>query len=116
MRDGGQHLFGGAGDGRDHHDGERDAAGERGEVLLLHHDERVDGDAHHDGGNAVEHVCGEADGVAERLAAAKLREIDAGGDADRNAHEAGEREDDAGADDGVRHAAARPRRPERGCG
>ncbi len=36
---GGEHLFGGAGDGGDHHDGERDAAGEGGEVLLLHDDQ-----------------------------------------------------------------------------
>ena len=35
MRDGGEHLFGGAGDGRDHHDGERDASGEGGEVFLV---------------------------------------------------------------------------------
>ena len=59
--DGRQHLFGGAGDGGDHHDGEGDAAGQRGEVLLLDDDERVDGDAHHDRRNAVEHVGGESD-------------------------------------------------------
>ena len=54
--------------------------------------------------------------LAESVAAAELGEVDAGGDADGDAHEAGEGEDDAGADDGVGHAAALLRRPARGCG
>ena len=36
-----QHLFGGARDGRDHHDGQRDTAGERREMLLANHDQRI---------------------------------------------------------------------------
>ena len=44
--------------------------------------------------------------LPSELAAAELGEVDAGGDADGDAHEAGEGEDDAGADDGVGHAAA----------
>ena len=54
-----------------------------------HDDERVDGDAHHDGGNAVQHVGGKADSVGEHGAAAELGEVDASGDAERNTHEAG---------------------------
>ena len=79
-----QHLFGGAGDGGNHHDAQSDAAGERGEVLLRQDDERVDGDAHHDGGHAVEHVGGKADDVGQLAAASELGEKDAGCDADGN--------------------------------
>ena len=90
MRHCGEHLFGGAGDGGDHHDGEGYTSRECGEVLLGHDDERVDGDAHHDGGDAVEDIGGEADCVAKEGTLAKLREIDAGGDAEGDAHQAGE--------------------------
>jgi len=106
MRHGGEHLFGGASDGRDHHDGERDASGKRGEMFLGHHDERVDRDAHDDRGDAVEDVCREAYSVGEECALTELCDVDAGGDADGDAHEAGEGEDDSRADDGVGHAAA----------
>ena len=58
---------------------------------LRHHDERVGGEAHHDGWHAVEHVGGEADGIGQLGAAAKLGQIDAAADADGNADEAGER-------------------------
>ena len=44
--------------------------------------------------------------LARSGAAAELGEVDASGDADGNAHEAGKGEDDSGADDGVGHAAA----------
>ena len=103
---GGEHLFGGARDGGHHHDGEGNAAGEGGEVFLLHDDERVDGDAHDDRGTPLSTSAVKRTALAEERAAAELGEVDAGGDADGDADEAGKREDDAGADDGVGHAAA----------
>ncbi len=79
----------------------------RREVFLPDDDERVDGDAHYDGGNAVENICGEPDGGGERSAAAELREVNTSGDTDRNAHETGNQQNDARAYDRVRHASAR---------
>ena len=102
-----QHLFGGAADGGNHHDAQRHAAGrEPKSASLRHDDERVDGKAHHDRGNAVEHVGGEADGVGQLGAAAELGQIDAAANADGNADETGNAEQHCRADDGIGHAAA----------
>ena len=54
--------------------------------------------------------------VAKHLAAAELRQVDAGGNADGNAHQAGKCQNDSRADDGVRHAATLLDRPARECG
>src|SRR5271168_5429203 len=75
-------------------------------MFLLDDDERVDRDAHHDRGDAVEYIGGEADRGGKRPAAAKLRKVYASGDADGDAHETGDQQDNARADDGIRHTAA----------
>ena len=69
-------------------------------------DQRIDGDAHHDRGNAVEHIGGEANRIGQLGAATELGQKDAAADADGNADEAGQAEQNCRADDGVGHAAA----------
>ena len=101
-----EHFFRGAGDGGDHHDAQGDAAGDGGEGHGRGNDESVDGHAHDDGGDAVEDVGGESDGVGQLGSATEFSEEDAAADADGDSDEAGEAEQDAGADDGVGHAAA----------
>ena len=41
--------------------------GKRGEVFLRHHYQRVDGDAHHDRRNAIEHIGGKTHRVGQRV-------------------------------------------------
>ena len=72
---------------------------------LRDHDDGVGDDADHDGGNAVEHVGGKANDVAEAVAAV-FGDIDAGADSQWDADQAGNRKNHAGSDDGVGHAAA----------
>ena len=56
-----QQLLGRARDDRDHHDAEREAAGERAELLERQHGDAVGEDADDDRRHAVERVGGEPD-------------------------------------------------------
>ena len=56
-----QQFLGRARDDRDHHDAERDAAGERAELLERQHRDPVDEDADDDRRHAVQRVGGEPD-------------------------------------------------------
>ena len=100
-----QHFFGGARHRGNHHDAQRHAAGERREMFLPDYDQRIDGNADHDGGHAVQHVGGEANHVAEAIAPV-LRQIDAGANAQGNADHAGHRENQSSAHDAIRHSSA----------
>jgi hypothetical protein len=60
MGNGAQHLLGGARHRGHHHNGQRHAPGQRREVLLLGHDQRIAGDAHHDRRHAIQHIGGKA--------------------------------------------------------
>src|SRR5256885_16483654 len=69
-------------------------------------DEGIGGYSHDDGGNAVEDIGSETDGVGQFGAAPELREIDASADADGDADDAGQAEQDRRPDNGIGHAAA----------
>ena len=101
-----QHLLGGARDGRNHHDRQRHATGQRGEMFLAHHDQPVGHNADHDGGHAVQHVGDKAHDIAVAVASV-LGKKDARADSERHAEQTGDAKNDRRADDGVRHAAAR---------
>src|SRR5437588_9450457 len=72
-------------------------------MMLDEHHQRIDGNADHDGRNAVEHVGGEAHDVAGGVAAV-LSEIDAGAHTQRYANEGSDTHDHGSADNGVSHA------------
>ncbi len=78
-----QQLLGRPHDERDHHDAQRDAAGQRRELLERQHGDAVREHADHDRRNAVERVGGEADGLGE-LRSGIFRRVDAAQDADRD--------------------------------
>ena len=65
-----------------------------------------DGNADHDRRHTVQHVGGKSHQVAKAIASI-FRQVDARADAQRHTDEAGHREDDSGANDGIGHAAAR---------
>src|ERR1700689_1744651 len=75
-------------------------------MFLGEHYDGVGHDADHDGRHAVENVCGEANDIAETIAS-EFREVDASAHAYGNSDNAGEREDERGADDGIGHSPAR---------
>ena len=75
-------------------------------MLLRNDDQRVDGQAHHDGGDTVKHVGGEAHGRCQAGAATVFGQKDAGGDADGNAQQTAQEKYYDRTDDGVGHAAA----------
>ncbi len=81
-----QHLLGGARDGGNHHDAQRYAAGERGEMLLRQHHQRIDRDADDDRGNAIQNIGGEANDI-DITPASELRHVNACTDAERYADE-----------------------------
>ena len=74
-------------------------------MFLVKHDNGVGHDADHDRGHAVQHVGGEANGVAEAVAP-ELRQINPRTHSDRHSYNAGEGKDEAGADNGICHSAA----------
>src|ERR1700722_20509981 len=81
-------------------------AQERKKTYVGYHNKCIGRHAHHNGGNTIEDVRGEADRVGQLGAAAKLRKKYSAANADRNSDDAGERKKDTGTDDGVGHAAA----------
>src|SRR5207302_5800735 len=91
--------------GGNHHDSERDASGERGEMFLIQDNDGVGHDADDNGGNAVEHVGGESNNAAHAIAA-ELSQVDARTHSQRHAQNAGDSEDEPGTHDGIGHAAA----------
>ncbi len=100
-----QHLLGGARNGRNHHDGQRDATGQRGEVLLRKHDESVGHNADHNGGHTVQDIGDKAHNIAIAVSPV-LGKKNARADSERHAEQTRDRKNDHRADDGVRHAAA----------
>src|SRR5258706_2663112 len=99
-------LFGRPRQHRNHEDGERHAPRERGEAVGGPHDEGPGHDPDDDRRRAVQDIGNEPHDESE-LSRPVLGEIHPGPDADRDADERGEADDDAGADDRVRDAAAR---------
>ena len=75
-------------------------------MLLRHDDEGVNGDAHDDRRHTVENIGGEPDHVGQTPVAAKLRDIDTAGNANRHPHETGDCQQDARPKDGIRHPAS----------
>ena len=61
-------------------------------MLLGHDDESVNSDAHDDRRHAIQNVGGKPDHIGQTLVAAKLGDIDAAGNTDRHAHQAGNRQ------------------------
>ncbi len=74
-------------------------------MLLPQYHDGVGNDADHDRRHAVEHVRNKANGIAEAIAAI-FRQVNPGTDAERNAQQAGDRQNQYRTDDGIRHAAA----------
>src|SRR4051812_48089746 len=74
-------------------------------MFLPYNDQCIDSNAHHDGGNTVQHVSSEAHDVAE-LSTSVFREIDPRANAQWNADGTCDGEDHRRADDSIGHAAA----------
>src|ERR1700729_286086 len=77
-------------------------ASEGREVSSLHQ-KRKDGDAHDNRRNTVQDIGSKAYRSGKGFAAAKFCQIDTGGNADRDTHQAGESKDNSGANDCVGH-------------
>ena len=105
-----QHVLGGAHDDRDDDDGERDRAGDAGEVSHRPHHDLVDEQAHDDRGRAEQDVVDEADDGGQPAVAAVFGHVGAGQDADRRADRHTQARHDQAADDGVEQAAVGARR------
>src|ERR1700688_1858220 len=75
-------------------------------MSLGEHHNRVSNDADHDRRNAIQYVGGESNDIAETVAA-KLGDVNASPHSDRHAENARESKNKSGADDSVRHSAAR---------
>ena len=101
-----QQLLGRPHDEREHHDRERERAGERRELMEGQHGDAVREHADHDRRDAVERVGGEP-GRGREPRASELRRVDAGNQPDRNGDDRAHARHDQRPDDGVRHAAAR---------
>ncbi len=101
-----QHLLRGARNGRNHHDSQRHSARQRREVFLGENDDSVSHNADHDRRHAVQNVGGEADDIAETVAAV-LREVDTRTHAHRHSQNAGQGENKSRAHDGIGHSPAR---------
>ena len=113
MRHHEEHFFSGAAYGGDHHEAQRDAPREGREVSsegqvgdFWRDDECICGEAHDDGGDSVEHVSGEADGLGKFSAASEFGKEDARADSDWNANHARDGEQNTGTKNCVGHAAA----------
>src|SRR6266403_927687 len=100
-----QHLLGGPRDGRNHHNGERNATGQRREMFLREHDQPVGHNADHDGGHTVQDIGDKAHNIAIAVSPV-LGKKNARADPERDAEQTGDRKNDHRADDGIRHAAA----------
>src|SRR5437899_1451145 len=101
-----QHFFGGPGDGWNHHDAQRDPAGQCGKVPLRQYYNPVGHDADNDRGDTTQYIGGETDKIAKAVASI-LGEIDASADSDRYTHGTPDEQDQPRPGDGVGHAAAR---------
>jgi hypothetical protein len=92
-------------DGRNHHDGQRNASRQRREMFLAHHDQAVGDDADHDRGHAVQHIGDKAHDIAIAVAPV-LGKKDARADPKRHAEHTGNPKNNHRAHNRVRHAAA----------